>query len=132
MATESTDSTTGQPTQEADDGRARSKGVRSFALIKRKTALNYMACYREIFVDGELDMRTKELIAIAAASATGCENCLKGHIKKALELGATLGQVKEAVAVAFAVNAATVVDRTDIAWSELDLGLDDEAESNGL
>jgi AhpD family alkylhydroperoxidase len=91
------------------------KDIQSLALLSKKTTEIYQEFYKEIFKAGAIDRRTKELIAIAAASISGCEGCLVGHLRKARALGASEEEIKEAVAVAFAVNAATVVDRTDVA-----------------
>ena len=44
-----------------------------------------------------LDAKTIELAGIAASIAGGCRPCLDYHFKKALEVGCTPGQVKEAV-----------------------------------
>ena len=44
-----------------------------------------------------LDSKTIELAGIAAAIAGGCRPCLDFHFKKALELGCSLEQAKEAI-----------------------------------
>ena len=44
-----------------------------------------------------LDSKTIELAGIAASIAGGCRPCLDYHFKKALEVGCTIGQVKEAI-----------------------------------
>lgn len=100
--------------------------VPSLALIKDSTRENYYKTYREIFVDGALDKKTKELIAIGVSAATGCEGCLMGHIRKARAMGFTLEQIKEAIGVAFAVGAATIVDHTDVVAALMGIGEGDE------
>lgn len=106
----------------------RPQKVKSLALIKKSTKDAYYECYRDIFAEGALDRRVKELIAIGAASVTGCQGCLMGHIRKARALGITTDEIKEAVGVAFSVNAATVVDHTDVVAAMLNLS-DDDSES---
>lgn len=44
-----------------------------------------------------LDEKTIELAGIAASIAGGCRPCLDYHFKKALEIGCTIEQVKEAI-----------------------------------
>lgn len=44
-----------------------------------------------------LDTKTIEIAGIAASIAGGCRPCLDFHFKKAIELGCTLDQIKEAV-----------------------------------
>ena len=70
-----------------------------------------------------LDRKTKELVAIAASLATKCQGCLEGHIKKALKFGATKEEISESIAIAIGVNAAAIVDLTDIAAENMNLKL---------
>jgi AhpD family alkylhydroperoxidase len=45
------------------------------------------------------DRRTVELIAIGASVAVNCQPCLKYHTDKALEVGITEQEIKEAIEV---------------------------------
>lgn len=54
----------------------------------------------QIMNEGALTSREKSLIALACAVAVKCEHCIKAHKKKALEEGATMGEILEAAAVA--------------------------------
>ncbi len=54
---------------------------------------------------GKLDIKTRELIALAVAVTTRCEGCITAHAQKAQELGLTEEEVSEALAVAVALNA---------------------------
>lgn len=107
----------------AGDGRA-SRGIRSYALLERDTMALYMSFYKHTYGKSTLDRKTKEFIAIAAALATGCKNCLEGHLKKAIKHGATRAEISEVMAVTLGVAAATMVDRSDIAAANI--GLDPE------
>ncbi|MDR0996373.1 MAG: carboxymuconolactone decarboxylase family protein [Zoogloeaceae bacterium] len=51
-------------------------------------------------VDGALDNKTKELIALALGVAARCEGCLAFHAKALVELGATRAEVEETMGVA--------------------------------
>jgi AhpD family alkylhydroperoxidase len=44
-----------------------------------------------------LDVKTIELAGIAASIAGGCQPCLDYHFKKAIEIGCTIEQAKEAI-----------------------------------
>jgi len=44
-----------------------------------------------------IDAKTIELAGIAASIAGGCRPCLDYHFKKAIEIGCTIEQVKEAI-----------------------------------
>lgn len=106
---------------------ARPSGVPSLALVTDGARERYYATYREVFADGTVDRKTKELIAIGVAAVTGCQGCLIGHVRKARAMGFSMEQIKEAVGVAFAVNAATVVDHTDVAAALLGLDVPERA-----
>ena len=79
----------------------------------------YFQFYQETYKTSSLDRKTKELIAIAASLATNCKGCLEGHIKKALKYGATKEELSETIAITMGVNAASIVDLTDIAAENL-------------
>lgn len=53
----------------------------------------------------QLDAKTRELIALAVAVTTRCDGCIAVHSKRALEEGATKGEIAEALGVAVALNA---------------------------
>lgn len=97
------------------DGRIPSSIMRSYALLTPEVKQKYMAFYRTTYGKGVLDARTKELVSIAAALASGCKGCLEGHMKKAKKNGATAEEIAEVVALVAGVAAASIVDRADIA-----------------
>jgi AhpD family alkylhydroperoxidase len=82
----------------------------------------YMKFYKEsYFTPTALDLKTKELIAIGCSLVAKCEGCLEGHIKKALEIGATKQEISDAIVIAVGIGAAGVVDMCDKAAIRLDL-----------
>lgn len=54
---------------------------------------------------GQLDARTRELIALAVSVTTRCDGCITVHAAEALKHGATREEVAEALGVAVALNA---------------------------
>ena len=50
--------------------------------------------------EGKLSVKSKELVAIGIAVAKQCEPCIKLHVKKCLDAGATRGEILEAAGVA--------------------------------
>ncbi|MBN3851864.1 carboxymuconolactone decarboxylase family protein [Paraburkholderia sp. Ac-20340] len=54
---------------------------------------------------GKLEPKMHELIALAVAVTTRCDGCIAVHTKKAVEHGATLEEISEALGVAIALNA---------------------------
>ncbi len=94
----------------------------SMSMIEPRFRDIYKAFYKEsYFTPTTLDLKTKELIAIAASLAAKCEGCLEGHIKKALELGLTKQEISDAIVVAIGIAAAGVVDMSDRAAVKFDL-----------
>lgn len=51
------------------------------------------------FSDGELNKRTKELIAIGISVVINCESCMQWHIEQAANSGASKREVLEAIEV---------------------------------
>lgn len=54
---------------------------------------------------GKLDPKVHELVALAVAVTTRCDGCISVHTKKAVQQGATLEEISEALGVAIALNA---------------------------
>jgi AhpD family alkylhydroperoxidase len=94
----------------------------SMSMIEPRFRNIYKAFYKEsYFTPTALDLKTKELIAIGCSLVARCTGCLEGHIKKALEVGATKREISDAIVIAVGVGAASVVDMSDKAAIELDL-----------
>lgn len=68
--------------------------------ILPNVARTYQQFTGECFVAGELDARTKQLIALGVALFANNEICTYYHVQEARALGATDQQIMEAVAVA--------------------------------
>lgn len=101
---------------------ARITPVSSMTMIEPRFRDIYKAFYKETyFTPTALDLKTKELISIAVAAALKCEGCLEGHIKKALQIGATKQEVSDALVVAIGIAAAGIVDMSDKAAVKLHL-----------
>ena len=47
----------------------------------------------------ELNLKTKELIAIVISIINRCEICIDYHVKRAMDAGATEGEIVEAISV---------------------------------
>ena len=110
-----------QPFPEDDDG-PRPQPT-SYTMVEPRFREIYFQFYKETYRPSVLDRKTKELVAIGASLAAKCQGCLEGHIKKALKFGANREEVSEAIAIAIGVNAAAIVDLTDIAAENMNLHL---------
>ncbi len=60
-----------------------------------------MAIYKE---PSTLDRKTAELIAVGAATALHCDHCLEAHLKRAMDEGASLDELMDAILVAGAIS----------------------------
>ncbi len=56
------------------------------------------------FASGTLDVRTKELIALAIAVTKQCDGCIAAHARRAARRGASREEVAEALGVTIAMN----------------------------
>ena len=95
----------------------------SYTMVAPRFREIYFQFYKETYKPSVLDRKTKELVAISASLAAKCQGCLEGHIKKALKFGASREEISETIAIAMGVNAAAIVDLTDIAADNMELKL---------
>src|SRR5690242_6912998 len=65
----------------------------------------FEALGRQVFADGALPAKTKQLIAVAVAHVTQCPYCIQGHTRAAQRAGATAKELMEAVWVAAEMRA---------------------------
>jgi AhpD family alkylhydroperoxidase len=111
-----------QPFPEDDNGAARPQPT-SYTMVEPRFREAYFRFYKETYKPSALDRKTKELVAIGASLTAKCQGCIEGHVRKALKFGATREEISEAIAIAIGVNAAAVVDLTDIAAENMKLRL---------
>ena len=119
-----------QPFPEDENGAARPQPS-SYTMVDPRFREIYFQFYKETYKPSVLDRKTKELVAISASLAAKCQGCLEGHIKKALKFGATREEISESIAIAIGVNAAAIVDLTDIAAENTGLRLFDGNGTGG-
>jgi AhpD family alkylhydroperoxidase len=75
---------------------------------------------RQVFADGALPAKTKQLIAVAVAHVTQCPYCIKGHTKAALRHGATRQELMEAIWVAAEMRAGGAYAHTAVSLAAMD------------
>lgn len=64
----------------------------------------FWALKREIFEEGALDRKTKELLAVAVSSMLRCCHCTRSHIEAAFKAGASKAEVAETLAVLWVIG----------------------------
>lgn len=70
---------------------------------------------RQVFTDGALPSKTKELIAVAVAHVTQCPYCIRSHTKSAQAKGATAVEIMEAIWVAAEMRAGGAIAHSALA-----------------
>lgn len=65
----------------------------------------FQAFSRQVFADGALPEKTKQLIAVAVAHVTQCPYCIHSHTRIAVRKGATEREIMEAIWVAAEMRA---------------------------
>ena len=88
--------------------------------LARDTEKAFQAFSRQVFADGALAAKTKQLIAVAVAHVTQCPYCIKGHTKAALRHGATRQELMEAIWVAAEMRAGGAYAHTAISLTAMD------------
>jgi AhpD family alkylhydroperoxidase len=84
--------------------KAKAQDVRTEAAALYKAAPEAMTAFhglmKSVSKDGALLAKTKELMAVAIAIATGCEGCIVFHVQNAIRHGASRNELAETIAVA--------------------------------
>ncbi|MBV8523858.1 MAG: carboxymuconolactone decarboxylase family protein [Acetobacteraceae bacterium] len=85
------------------------RATRELAQKRRELAPETQAAFdgfsRQVFADGALSAKMKQIIAVAVAHVTQCPYCITGHTKAALRAGATQQELMEAIWVAAEMRA---------------------------
>jgi AhpD family alkylhydroperoxidase len=79
-----------------------------------ETAEAYGQLRNSIFKDSFLDVKTKELIAIASSVLMRCQFCVDAHSQRAVAAGTTKEEIAEAISVAMFIAA-----RSQIGWTNV-------------
>jgi AhpD family alkylhydroperoxidase len=69
----------------------------------------------KVFEPGKLDVKTKELVAIACTYMTRCPWCIEGHAKAAIKAGATKEEIAEVIQIAMALSSGAPVAHSNFA-----------------
>lgn len=79
--------------------------MRDFASHSPDTVRGLKMLEKASIKTGHLEPKIHELIALAVAVTTRCDGCISVHTKKAVEHGATIDEITEALGVAITLNA---------------------------
>ncbi len=92
---------------------------REIAQMREELAPEILNTFRafshQVFADGALPSKTKELIAVAVAHVTQCAYCIRSHTKRARLKGATGQEIMEAIWVAAEMRAGGAIAHSALA-----------------
>lgn len=74
------------------------------------------------YLEGALDVKTKEMLGLVASMVLRCDDCIKYHLQKCHELGLSSEEILEIFGVANLVGGTIVIPHTRRAmefWDEL-------------
>jgi AhpD family alkylhydroperoxidase len=75
------------------------------------------------YAEGEIDVRTKEMIGLACSMVLRCDDCIKYHLGKSFEAGVGRKEVFEVFSIAMVIGGSIVVPHLRRAveyWEELE------------
>lgn len=89
------------------------KEAHKFFSEKSPVYRTFVEMEQKTFANGFLSKKYKELIAIGISLVNSCESCLEWHIKQALDAGASMEEIIEAIEVGFemGIGPTTVTSR---------------------
>ena len=76
----------------------------------------------QVYADGALPKKTKELLGLVASLVLRCDDCVKYHIGQCAEEGITDNELEEALSVALIVGGSITIPhlrRAFAAWEEI-------------
>jgi ribonuclease HI len=93
-------------------------------IVMRYAGLNMKRFYNldsQVYRDGALPARTKELLGLVASLALRCDDCIKYHLVRCCEQDVTSEELEEALAVGLVVGGSITIPhlrRAFEAWSQ--------------
>jgi len=83
------------------------------------TEAAFLAFSQNVFAEGALPAKVKQIIAVAVAHVTQCPYCIKGHTRAALRHGASQEELMEAIWVAAEMRAGGAYAHSLLAIEEM-------------
>lgn len=88
-------------------------------LVLSKSGINTKRFFNldwQIYNDGVLDAKTKELMGLVASLVLRCDDCISYHLMQCNELGVTDEELEESIAVGLAVGGSITIPHIRRAW----------------
>lgn len=87
--------------------------------LAAETDRAFQAFSKQVFADGALDTKTKQIIAVAVAHVTQCPYCIQAHTKSAMRAGASAEELMEAIWVAAEMRAGGAFAHANVALTTI-------------
>ncbi len=90
---------------------------------ENKVLKRFFSLDNQTYIEGALDVKTKELLGLVASMVLRCDDCIKYHLGTAHELGTTTDEVYEVFSIANLVGGSICIPHTRRAaeyWEELE------------
>jgi len=91
------------------------------AELAPETQQAFRAFSKQVFAEGALSGKTKQLIAVAVAHVTQCPYCIRSHTESAQKSGASPEEITEAIWVAAEMRAGAAYAHSGIALDAMGL-----------
>ena len=88
-----------------------------------KVLKRFFSLDNQAYQDGALDLNTKELLGLVASMVLRCDDCVKYHLGKCHELGASKAEIEEVFSIATLIGGTIVIPHLRRAvefWDELE------------
>lgn len=83
--------------------------------IKRFFALD-----TDVYEPGALDAKSKELLGLVASLVLRCDDCVRYHVDRCLEVGVSAAELREALAIALVVGGSITIPHLRRAFEAID------------
>ena len=80
----------------------------------------FMSLDKQVYGDGALPVKTKELLGLVASAVLRCNDCIDYHLQRCLEEGCDKAELDEALAVAMMVGGSIVIPHARHAAETID------------
>lgn len=80
----------------------------------------FFALDQDVYEDGALPKRTKELLGLVASTVLRCNDCIRHHLSEAIAAGATEAEIAEALGIALIVGGSITIPYLRHAFEHLE------------
>ena len=80
----------------------------------------FFALDQDVYEDGVLPKRTKELLGLVASTVLRCNDCISHHLSEATAAGATEAEIAEALGIALIVGGSITIPHLRHAYEYLE------------